>query len=205
MQSLTKLFLSMAVLAVSGLLLLFALVRWSRRGAGYGNTNNKNNIKLARPNGPEPMSGRLSGVDLGRLFKPGKYNLTMGLRKLDEKNWLTIDEEYLPEHRLRAELLSGSRNKVIQCLHGSEAACVETLEFVVGFLTKTWPDIFELFGEADRDGNDGGRYFVRNKRTEEVFQIVAPYEVAPLEIVARLAMEDFNVLVKGEGGEEHVL
>ncbi|KAI9783095.1 MAG: hypothetical protein M1839_004264 [Geoglossum umbratile] len=194
----------MVVLVVSGLLLRFALVRWSRRGAGYGK-NGQNITKLGRPNGLGSARGHLSEVNLSRLFKPGKYSMTMGLRRLDEKNWLTIDEEYLPEHRLRAELLSKSRNKVLQCLPGSEVACVEVLEFVVSFLIKRWPEVFELFGETDGDGVDGGRYFVRNNKTGEEFRIVAPYEVEPLEIAARLAIEDFNLLVKGEESGEYLL
>src|SRR5437667_4894967 len=145
MRTLAKASISMVILVVSGLLLLLALVRWSRRGtkaAGYGN----NNIRLLQiDHEPEPV-GRPNEMNLGRLFKPGKFSMTMGLRKLDEKNWLTMDEEYLPEHRLRAELLRESRRAVLQCLPGSEAACVETLEFVVGFLTETYPDVFELFG-----------------------------------------------------------
>jgi Protein of unknown function (DUF3445) len=201
MQPLAKLFFSMIALVVFSLLLLLALVRWSRRGVGYGGRNDKNQTELKQPSDLESaiMGGRLDRRNRRHyLFKPEKYNMTMGLRKLDENDWLTMDEEYLREHRLRAELLAGSRNRVLRCLPGSEAACVETLEFVVEFLTKKWPDVFELFG-------DDGAYFVRNNRTGEAFQIVAPYEMAPLEIVARLAMEDFNVLVKDEVDDEYCL
>ena len=120
--------------------------------------------------------------------------MTMGLRKFDELNWLTIDEQYGPQHRLRADLLQESKDKVLQCLPGSEAACVETLELVVDFLIRKYPDDFELPGAV----------FVRNKRTGEEYRIVAPYTVPPLEVAARLAMDDFNLLIKGEDELHHL-
>ncbi|KAI9764810.1 MAG: hypothetical protein M1840_008079 [Geoglossum simile] len=193
----------MVPLIVSGLLFVLVLVRWSRRGAGYGSeSNNENQIELKQPSDLESVvmtSECSTEVNLRQhLVKPWKYSMPIGLRKLDEDNWLVMDGGYLREQRLRAKHLAESTSQVLQCLPGSEAACLETLELVVGFLTKKWPDDFELFGEANEDDET---YFVMNNRTHEAFQIVAPYEVAPLEIVVRLAMEDFDVLVKGEGDE----
>src|SRR5271166_3715589 len=40
--------------------------------------------------------------------------MTMGLRRLDSFNWLTVDEDYLPYHRLRYQLLSNNAQSVLQ-------------------------------------------------------------------------------------------
>ncbi|KAI9766685.1 MAG: hypothetical protein M1840_006329 [Geoglossum simile] len=128
-------------------------------------------------------------ANLQRLFKAGEYHLTMGLRKLDKKNWLTIDDNY---HQLKAELLTGSKSKVLQCLPGSESACLEVLEVVLDFLIEKWPDVFERFGTNNN--------FVRNNKTGEEFNLD---EDLPLEVAARLVAEDLNVLE--ESGEGYIL
>ncbi|KAI9764349.1 MAG: hypothetical protein M1840_008487 [Geoglossum simile] len=124
----------------------------------------------------EPIEGH-NKANLQRIFKAGEYHLTMDLRKLDEKNWLTIDDNY---HQLKAELLTGSKSKVFQCLPRSESACSEVLEVVLDFLTEMWPNVFEHFGANN----------FRNKKTGEEFNL---NKVHPLEVAARLAAEDFNV------------
>ncbi|KAI9772422.1 MAG: hypothetical protein M1840_000625 [Geoglossum simile] len=127
-------------------------------------------------------------TNLRRLFKSGEYHLTMGLRKLDE-NWLTVDDNC---HQLKAELLTGSKSKVLQCLPGSESACLEVLEAVLDFLIEKWPDVFERFGANSN--------FVRNNKTGEEFNLD---EDLPLEVAARLVAEDLNVLE--ESGEDYIL
>jgi hypothetical protein len=47
----------------------------------------------------EPVEGP-NKANLQRLFKVGEYHLTIGLRKLDKKNWLTIDDNH---HQLKAD------------------------------------------------------------------------------------------------------
>ncbi|KAI9759719.1 MAG: hypothetical protein M1835_000323, partial [Candelina submexicana] len=133
--------------------------------------------------------------------KDAKFHMTMGLRKLDKANWLTIDKNYSRHYDIRTDLLHGSKERVLQCLPGSEDACAETLEVVVDFLTQKYSQMFEFWGGAE------GRDWIRNNETSEVFQVRAPYMgMAPLEIAARLAMEDFNVLLKSElDGKHHLL
>ncbi|KAH0537133.1 hypothetical protein FGG08_006037 [Glutinoglossum americanum] len=136
----------------------------------------------------------LNEVNLGHLFKPGEYHMTMGLRKFDERNWLTMSDNCHPEHRLRAELLTESKSKVLQCPPESESACLEALEVVLDFLTKTWPDVFERFGANNKFVNNK---FVRNNKTGEEFHLDAE---PPLEVAARLVIEDLNVLKESDEG-----
>ncbi|KAI9772431.1 MAG: hypothetical protein M1840_000634 [Geoglossum simile] len=135
----------------------------------------------------EPVE-HLDGVNFQRLFKPGKYNMNMGLGKLD-KSWLTINDGSLPEHHLREELLTQSKSKVLQCLPESEPACLEVLEVMLDFLAKMWPDAIECFGANNN--------IIRINKTGKEFNLDTDL---PLEIAARLVTEDLSVLKESDGG-----
>ena len=123
----------------------------------------------------------------------------MRLRKAQKDCWLTVNDNYLTEHKIKATLLQTRRTKLLQCPAGSEAACEEALEVVVKYLTSTYRELFRL-----RERQATGRY-IEIVKTGELFKISAPFEkMAPLEIAARLAMEDFNILISDNNGQ-HVL
>lgn len=130
-------------------------------------------------------------------LKPGaSIHMNMGLRKFESFNWLTIDEHYLPEHNIRSRLLSDYISSVLQCLPGSEAACDEVLSAVTSFLTSRYPYMFQYSG-------GGRRKMIHNLQTGESFPVVN--NPRPLETAARLAMEDFNLLVKDRSTGEYRL
>ncbi|TVY89513.1 hypothetical protein LAWI1_G002248 [Lachnellula willkommii] len=118
---------------------------------------------------------------------------SMGLKRLEKSNWLTIDAHYTSEHQVRNYLLRTSHPNVIQCLPGSEAACHEVLSTAVDFLITRFPDHFTIEGET-----------ITNHIANESF-LVGPDCPNPLEVAARLSMEDFNILMKNaETGEYHL-
>jgi hypothetical protein len=130
-------------------------------------------------------------------LKPGaSTHMNMGLRKFESFNWLTIDEHYLPEHNIRSRLLTDHISSVLQCLPGSESACHEVLSAVASFLTSRYPYMFMFSGS-------GRSKLIHNLQTGESFQVVD--NPRPLETAARLAMEDFNLLVKDPSNEEYRL
>jgi Protein of unknown function (DUF3445) len=130
-------------------------------------------------------------------LRPGaSTHFNMGLRKFEYFNWLTIDEHYLPEHNVRSRLLSDHISSVLQCLPGSEAACHEVLTAVGSFLTSRYPYMFTFSGS-------GRRKRIHNLQTGESFQVVN--NPRPLEAAARLAMEDFNLLIKDPSNGEYRL
>lgn len=118
---------------------------------------------------------------------------SMGLKRLEKSNWLTIDSYYTSEHRIRNHLLKTSRQNVIQCLPGSEAACHEVLSIAVNFLTTRFSDHFTVEGQT-----------VHNNIANESF-VIGSACPNPLEVAARLAMEDFNVLMKNPETSEYHL
>ena len=131
-----------------------------------------------------------------RPWKPGKFQLTMGLRKMPAERWLVIDNLYVPEQRLRRELLATHRQGVMQCLPGSELACEEVLDLIVDFLTKRYPQQFVRPCEKPE--------YLTNRITGLTFKVTKPYTLHPLEVAAQLVMEDINLLMKGEGDNHYL-
>src|SRR4051794_23301540 len=68
--------------------------------------------------------------------------MAMGLKRLDEANWLTIDSNSLPEHSVRRKLLETSHSQVTQCLPGSEEASHEVLNLVANFISSRFPKLY---------------------------------------------------------------
>jgi hypothetical protein len=127
-----------------------------------------------------------------------KFRITMGLRRLDEWNWLTVDKNYLKEHDVRASLLQNQRSQVIQCLPESRIACAEGLEVVAEFLCERYPDMFHMEEAGDTRK-------IHNSKTGESFVIGDENnESDPLETAVRLAMEDLSILMKNEEGEYYL-
>jgi hypothetical protein len=134
-----------------------------------------------------------------RPWSSGKFAMTMGIQKVEQENWLTLDNRYVHEQSLRRELLAKNREGVMQMLPGSEAACTEMLDLIVSFLTSRYPQLF--FRPVGKPG------YLHNSLTNRTFKVTAPYEISPLEIAAQLIMEDLNLLIQGFGddSEQHYL
>jgi hypothetical protein len=126
-----------------------------------------------------------------RPWKAGMYNMTMGIRKMPEEDWLVIDNKYEEEQNLRAFLLQNHRDGVMQVLPGAEEACEEALDCIVKFLIKRYPSQFQY--------PKGKQGYIYNGLTNRTFKITKPYEQHPLEVAAQLTMEDINLLIQGSG------
>ena len=123
----------------------------------------------------------------------------MGLRKSRKDTWLSINEHYLIEHKIRSSLLDHKKDRLLNSSDGSQAACEEALEVIVEYLSGTYPKSFRPY-----DHQTYGPC-VEITGTGEIFGTRAPFSnLSPLEIAARLAMEDFNILMKDDNNE-HIL
>ncbi|EEH20123.2 hypothetical protein PABG_02382 [Paracoccidioides brasiliensis Pb03] len=123
-----------------------------------------------------------------------RYRITMGLKRLDRHNWLTIDKNYLEQHKLRDTLFRTQGTKVLQCLPEAKYACQELLQEIATYLCDRYPAIFEMDNDA-----------VKITKTGEVFCLRDHTNgMEPLEIAARLAMEDLSVLLE-DGSEQSYL
>lgn len=132
--------------------------------------------------------------------EPSPNYMTMGLRKLDLRNWLTVDNTYPEFYAARDFLLKTQKEEVVQCVPEGEAAAKELLIEVINFIKDKYPQFFEVV-------RTGERTIVKNKIVREEYTIepVSEMGMHPLEMCARLAMEDFNILWKNEVTGEHHL
>ncbi|KAH8598765.1 hypothetical protein B0O99DRAFT_614128 [Bisporella sp. PMI_857] len=138
----------------------------------------------------------IKAFELPPLKQRTSSRMAMALKRLDETNWLTVDSDYLKEHRVRRELLDNSRFQVLQCLPASEAACHEVLDLVACFLSTRFPEHFTISQTHPPT--------IHNHLTNES-HFIGPDSTNPLEIATRLAMEDFNVLMKDDVSGEYLL
>lgn len=129
---------------------------------------------------------------------PSTNYRSLGLKRLNQSEWLTIDDTYKDFHLARDFLLSKKNIECIQVKRDGEAACEELLQEIVKFLMTRYPESFSI-KMVNR------RKHVRNEITQEEWSLVRPFDCHPLEVCARLAMEDFNILLKGEFTQQYYL
>ncbi|PQE04701.1 mannosyl transferase protein [Rutstroemia sp. NJR-2017a BBW] len=120
--------------------------------------------------------------------------MMMALRKMEDQDWLLVDNLYLPEQQFRRDLLSTNREGVMQILPGMDDVCEELLETVVQFLLERYPEYFQREDEA----------YIYNALMDERVRVVKPWNRSPLEIAACLVMEDINLLVKRKDDEYYL-
>lgn len=134
---------------------------------------------------------------------PGRerYRVMMDIRKLDAQNWLTLDKNYMDEHRVRDALLREKRDQVLQCLPESVGACREALEEVSNFLCQRFPNMFETTMHESKP-------HIQNRMTGEKFNIGGSGRdenpTDALEAAVRLTMEDLSILMMNEDREYYL-
>ncbi|KAJ5099896.1 hypothetical protein N7532_006897 [Penicillium argentinense] len=162
------------------------------RGKGYGKDvapDDPSNVKRLAPYPAQPIKGR------------ERYRVMMDIRKLDSQNWLTLDKNYMEEHRVRDHLLREKREQVLRCLPESLEACREALEEVSDFLCQRFPNMFQKVSHNDQK-------FIQNCMTGERFDIggspAGERNTDALEAAVRLTMEDLSILMLNNEGEYYL-
>jgi hypothetical protein len=165
------------------------LLQWltqKLKGEHCSNVSNSPDIKRMVPYPAQPIKGR------------ERYRVMMDIRKLDAHNWLTLDKNYMDEHRVRTQLLHVKREEVLRCLPESIEPCQEALEEVSDFLCERFPDTFEMTIQD-------GRKTVNNRMTGDKFAVSGrdtnEGSTEALEAAVRLTMEDLSILMMNEEGE----
>ncbi|TGO51125.1 hypothetical protein BCON_0168g00100 [Botryotinia convoluta] len=153
-------------------------------------SSSTSSTSLPTPPKTQPGSQKPAYV-LPPLKPTSPHPTSMGLKRLDKSNWLTIDSTYLLEHELRASLLETHGPCVLQVLPPAVPATYELLEMVIEFLLDRFPDDFSLVDENT----------ILNKLTGEQ-SIIGSKCKNPLETAARLCMEDFNLLLQDPSEED---
>jgi hypothetical protein len=146
-------------------------------------------------------NAKLFSQDLATQGRASKEYRALGLHKLGRREWLAhhVEEKlFLGICEARKRLLKDKYSECIQITPEGEGACVELLEEVADFLVKEKPEWFKKekrFGEED----------IINKLTGERWGLQRPFSHHPLEICARLCMEDFNIVLMSQFSGQHTL
>jgi hypothetical protein len=118
--------------------------------------------------------------------------LQLGLRKMNSMGqWLTIDNSYVELHEARTALLDRKRPECVQVRLEGEEACEELMDQIVEHLCVRYPDHFNTKIK-------NGRRSIRNELSSEDISLARPFPYHPIEICARLAIEDFSIFVRNE-------
>jgi hypothetical protein len=119
---------------------------------------------------------------------PCPTDLTLGLKQMDVKDWLEIDETYLERYRLKKQLFESNRDDIIQILDGVEGAAFEGLELLVDYLSRRYPSIFRMIS----------RSVIENVITGDIWDVDRSSSVwekfHPLQVMSLLATEDFLIM-----------
>lgn len=100
----------------------------------------------------------------------------------------------MEQHKIRDSLFNNHRKNVFKCLPEAEAACREALEQVTKYLCNRYPFMFQ------KDQLNTGERLVRVTETDEKFDLSPRSKMEPVEIAARLSMEDLSILLENENG-----
>ncbi|KAF1952181.1 hypothetical protein CC80DRAFT_538383 [Byssothecium circinans] len=115
--------------------------------------------------------------------RPVDYR-TLGLRREDMRNWLTVDIKFRDHTEAKQRLLDTKLRECVQRTPAVKEASEELLPEVVNFLTDTYPQSFS-------EKTIRGFPHVKNHVTRVEWSLQRPYEPQALELIARLAVEDF--------------
>lgn len=77
-----------------------------------------------------------------RPFKPGKYHMTMGIRRLDPTEWLLIEDTYKDITDLRASIVEKHRKHTVLYNPMATEALRETYDTMLRFMMERYPQYF---------------------------------------------------------------
>ncbi|KIW31362.1 uncharacterized protein PV07_03018 [Cladophialophora immunda] len=123
-----------------------------------------------------------------RAWKPGPWQMTMGIRKLDVDDWIIYDSLFLDEHKQKLKRLQDPEVRPIIFQHqdGTYEASKEALGIIVQYITTRYPDMFKVDGD-----------YLHILPLGESYRIQEPFDRHPLEIAGLIVYEDVYVLLKG--------
>lgn len=130
-------------------------------------------------------------------YRPFKHNyfVTMGIRSLNFKEWIELDNDWMKFHKRKQERMAQENAEELWAVDPrAEDAAYETLELMVDFLPARYPTLFER--------TDTG---IRIIPTDEVYETTArPTPVNPMVIVANLIQDDVAIMIEGDDGQYYL-
>jgi hypothetical protein len=117
-------------------------------------------------------------------FNGSKNRLRLGLTSIPASEWIQYEDDFPKRISEKKNLICEQRNRVIQCIDGSEAAQNELLQNILSYVGEYRSDLFAVNENTVISHLDDNEYeFSR-------------YEYTPLELVSYLVPDDFCLLEK---------
>jgi len=112
----------------------------------------------------------------------GKGGVRIGLKPINEENWLEIDDKFKNEINLKKSLLSSKKKEVLQSSSDSQAAQEELLELITNHLEEYHSDKYDFDGKI-----------IHVKATKESIDLLSK-ELVPIETASLLVQEDLILM-----------
>lgn len=111
-------------------------------------------------------------------FEAGPYRMAMGLVGCKERDWIELDDRYIPEMAARGALLTERRAEVFGAVEPSAAGRAEVLALLAAHLPARYPEWFEARAGRLHNHLTGEEWNLRDLPAD------------PLEVAGRLVQED---------------
>jgi len=139
--------------------------------------------------------------DLARSLLPiiSKSKSKVFTGRANVENWISLDSSYNKCITMRKNLLKTNGDNIIQYKNISESACRETFKYILAFILKKYPYVFNIKCY-------NGKSYLCNKITKSNYRIDDLLTCNPtrlLKIICNSIQEDINIIQKI--GEEYCL
>ena len=114
--------------------------------------------------------------------------MNMGLKALNLKHWIEIDEHFADDLRLKDKLLKKQYSDVFASLPNSQLSQKEVLDLLLNYLLEQFPQYYRQQGKT-----------IENISTGQVWD-VTDFEAAPLDLAGRLVQEDLLLMQPSSEG-----
>jgi hypothetical protein len=103
----------------------------------------------------KPISPSFNYADVpARQYRPwhnGPHHVTMGIKRMELDDWVEIDSSYLPRYQEKRNLFRDHPADTLCSRPGSEKACHEALSYLVDFLPRRYPTMFQKTNSGIRN------------------------------------------------------
>ena len=115
-------------------------------------------------------------------YRGGPFRLSMGLERLDVKDWIEPDDTFAAQLQEKERLLSERHREVFAALPQATAGSAETLALLVEHLPARFPQLYQRSGAKLENLVTGRRWDVRDSALH------------PLDLAGRLVQEDLCLM-----------
>ncbi|KAK4225288.1 hypothetical protein QBC38DRAFT_445655 [Podospora fimiseda] len=134
-----------------------------------------------------------------RPFRYGpKYNVTMGLRRIQHEDWIELDSDYPKYHSKKAERIASRGSKCCKTAPEAYPAALELLEELAEYLPRRYSTLYQ---KTDRG--------LKNLWSGEDFDIIGDEKGKlvedPMQMAARLVQDDLAIMIERDDGQYYLL